>query len=326
MTLSVLIIGCGAIAGGYDENRPDGAGPLTHAGAFSRDGRFSMAACVDPDAMKRQAFARRWKIEQSFADIVDAKGTYNVISVCSPTALHGAHLQAALALKPRLIFCEKPVTYDLDEARRLVAACAEARVLLAVNHTRRWDPAVARLKQELASGQWGAVRAAQGVYNKGVLNNASHMVDLLQFLLGRFELVAAGEPVWDFWDNDPTVPAILSGPVPVTLGVAHAADYALFELSLITERGVVTMEEGGGAWRIRSAIDSPTFSGYRTLERGDWRAGTYDRAMTAAVAEIHAVLTGGGALSSTGQTALEAQALCAAIRDAALAREPRNRE
>jgi hypothetical protein len=79
------------------------------------------------------------------------------------------------------------------------------------------------------------------------------------------------------------------------------------------------MEDGGGAWRIRAATDSAVFAGYRTLERGDWRDGTYDRAMTAAVAEIHGALTGGGPLSSTGETALQAQALCAAIRDAALA-------
>lgn len=248
-------------------------------------------------------------------------GPFDIVSICSPTELHAAHLDAALALSPRLVFCEKPVTPDLAETRRLVAACESAGVLLAVNHTRRWAPDVARLREDLAAGRWGAVRAANGIYNKGALNNGAHMIDLLHFLLGPLTLVAAGKPLWDFWDADPTVPAILAtaGGATVTLGIAHAADYALFELSIITERGVVTMEDGGAHWRERSAVDSPTFPGYRALDMGERRDGEYDQAMLAAVTEIHDALTQGCPLSSTGRSAAEAQALCAAITDAALA-------
>jgi predicted dehydrogenase len=323
-TYSVLMIGCGAIAGGYDASQSANAGQLTHAGAYCGHGGYRLAACVDPDRQRRDAFAQRWSVEVACRDVEEAgiNGPFDVVSICSPTELHAEHLEAALELQPRLIFCEKPVTPNLLDTKRLVAACDAAGVLLAVNHTRRWAPDIVRLRNELASGKWGAVRAANGVYNKGALNNGSHMIDLLHFLLGPLKLVAAGAPIWDFWNDDPTVPAVLSTAegAAVTLGIAHAADYALFELSIVTERGVVGMEDGGVSWRLRSCIDSPLFPGYRGLDRGEWRSGEYDRAMLAAVTEIHAAITHGRSLASTGHSAAAAQELCAAIKAAALAR------
>ncbi len=319
----VLIIGCGAIAGGYDADRPADAGPLTHAAAFNRHGGFDLVACVDPDSAQRSAFAARWGVGAACATIEEAAahGPFDVVSICSPTAFHAAHLEAALALRPKLIFGEKPITADLADTQRLVAACEAAGVLLAINHTRRWAPDVVRLRDELAAGRWGAVRAANGVYNKGALNNGAHLIDLLHYLLGELRLVATGEPLWDHWPADPTVPAILmAGETVVTLGVAHAADYALFELAIVTERGVLVMEDGGAHWRVRPAVDSPIFRGYRALDHGDRRTGEYDRAMLGAVTEIHEALTHGRSLSSTGRSAAQAQAMCTQIITTALDR------
>jgi predicted dehydrogenase len=319
----VLIIGCGAIAGGYDADRPADSGPLTHAAAYRRHGGFELVACVDPDLAQRTAFAARWEVCAAVATIEEAAshGPFDVVSICSPTALHAAHLEAALGLRPKLIFGEKPVTSDLADTQRLVAACADAGILLAINHTRRWAPDIVRLKEELASGQWGAVRAANGVYNKGALNNGAHLIDLLHFLLGDLRLIAVGEPLWDHWTTDPTVPAILAaGEVSCTLGIAHAADYALFELAIITERGVIVMEDGGARWRVRQAVDSPIFRGYRALDRGAWPMGEYDQAMLGAVTEIHEALTQGRSLSSTGRSAARAQEMCTTIIRTALER------
>ncbi len=327
MALRVLVIGCGNIAGGFDAGRPADARPLTHAGAFAQHAGFQMTACVDPDDARRAAFQQRWSVPFGAADLAalgDAAGRFDVVSICSPTAMHAAHLDAALALKPRLIFCEKPVTPSLEETARWVERCAAAGVLLAVNHTRRWAPDVVRVAAELHDGVHGAVRSVVGTYNKGVLNNGGHLVDLLHLLLGPLELQDAGAPVWDHWPDDPTVPALLhsASGVPVHLSVAHAADYAFFEVQIVTAAGTLTMENGGQRWRRRRAVESATFKGYRSLDDGEFSAGEYDRAMTLAVQNLHAALTDGAALASTGASALQAQRLCAAIHRAALVDNP----
>lgn len=323
---SVLIVGCGNIAGGFDEGRAGDAPPLSHVGAFQRDGRFDVAACMDSNRERLREFQSRWAVPDGVAgfDDLDRARRFDVISVCSPTALHSEHLEAALRLQPRLIFCEKPVTCHVQETAEWVTRCDAARVLLAVNHSRRWAPDVERLRDELASGRWGQLRSITGHYNKGLLNNGGHMIDLLHYVLGKpLKLVAAGTPVWDFWDDDPTIPAMLETEdrVPVSLNVGNAADYALFELQLTTSKGVIAMEDGGGAWRAREAVPSPHFNGYSALDSGERSPGDYALAMSNAVGNIYASLHSGAALASTGRSALEAQRLCDHIKSAAFANQ-----
>lgn len=320
----VLIIGCGNIAGGFDAHRARNAPPLTHAGAFAQHPDFAVTACVDPDEVRCNAFQTRWGVADG-AESVEAlatdSGRFAVISICSPTNFHAAQIDAALALRPRLIFCEKPVAPRAAETRALADRCVAEGVLLAVNYTRRWAPDIVRLAKELGEGVWGEVRSAHGVYTKGVVHNGGHMVDLLHYLLGDLHFVAAGRPFFDFWDDDPSVPALLESGigVPVTLTVGRAGDYTLFELTLVTERGTITMLDGGYRWSIRTVGNSDTFAGYRSLEDIRLRDGEYSEAMRGAVSGIAAALDHGVPLASGPCNALSAQILCEIIREAALA-------
>jgi predicted dehydrogenase len=320
----VLVVGCGNIAGGFDAHRPAGEPPLTHAGAFSRHPGFRLAGCVEPNESRRTAFMTRWNVPLGFATMAQAKAhpiAASVVSICSPTLAHAADLEAALTLRPRAIFCEKPVTPSVAQTEHWTRACQDAGVLLAVNHTRRWAPDIVRLKQELEDGAWGKLRSVAGVYNKGILNNGGHLVDLVMTLAGPLRLIATGPSDHDFWPDDPTISALLeteSG-VDVAFTCGHAADYALFELQLVTQRGVLIMENGGMNWRVRKSMDSPHFAGYRSLGAAEERPGEYAQAMSAAISNLHGALAHGEPLASTGQTALQAQRVCEQIRDAARA-------
>jgi len=329
--LKVLIIGCGAIAGGYDARHGGREGIFTHAAAYRQDGHFRLAACVDPDATRRQAFRATWAVERDDPTIEQALATgtrFDIVSICSPTTQHGADLDQVLAARPALIFCEKPLAPTLAEAKHMVAACREAGVALAVNHTRRWDPAVAALRQELDAGRWGAVRAAVGVYNKGLLNNGSHMIDLLHLLLGPLRLIAVGRANADYAADDPSVPALLesTADASVQLVPTQAADYACFELQLLAQHGAVALEDGGLAWRRRQVMDSPYFPGYRLLDAGIRQPGRLGEAMTRAVANLRDHVRSGAPLASTGDSALAAQALCDEIRRRALTGDVDNQE
>lgn len=322
--LTVLIVGCGNIAGGFDMGRPPGFLPFTHAGAYARDNRFKLAACVEPDDRRRDEFMSSWSVPQGYRSIdelLEYDKAFDVISICSPTSCHGHDLEVALRLKPRLIFCEKPVTTSLEQTSHLVQACSQANIPLAVNYTRRWDPAVISLQRDMHAAQWGELRSVSGLYNKGVLNNGSHMLDLLHFLMGPMAIVKVGKPVNDYLDTDPSVPVWLEGEngVPVHLACGHAEDYALFELQLVFSGGVLSMEEGGMFWRERRRVDSDTFKGYRKLDEGIRQPGAYPRAMLMALDNIYRAVFWQAALASNGQTALAAQRLCEEIKQQACA-------
>jgi predicted dehydrogenase len=320
--LNVLIIGCGNIAGRFDEGVVGERLPLTHAGAFVADGGFRLAACVEADQHRRLDFMSRWSIPHGYANLSDLRervGEFDVVSICSPTAVHAEHLEAALQLRPRLIFSEKPVTPSVAQTTSCVEKCAAAGVLLAVNHTRRWAPDVRRLSEDLRSGHWGTLRSVVCHYNKGVMNNGGHMIDLLRALLGEVRVVGVGRPIWDFWEDDPTVTASLlsESDVPVYLNATHAGDFSYFEVQFFTSTAVIAMEDGGAHWRIRRATDSPTFRGYKSLGQSEQRPGEYARSMLNAAANIRDAVLNGATLASTGDSALSAQRVCEQIRLAA---------
>lgn len=323
-TYKVLIIGCGNMAGGYDLLQPDDALPMGHAKAFARHGGFTLSACVEPDVAKRDAFQQRWQVPAGFVSMQEVAATgvqFDVISICSPTHAHAADIQSALALKPKLIFCEKPVTSKLQQSHLAVQACADQQVLLAVNYSRRWSPQVAQFKGELADGRWGAVRSVSAVYNKGLLNNGSHMLDLLLGLFGPLHIASVGQVKHDFFGDDPTVDATLTTELglPIQLNVAHAQDYALFEMQIVTEKGVINMEDGGARWRFRQAEPSAQLAGYCFLNAGEWVESQGSYVLTGAVANIFEALQNRAPLASTGSNALDAQDLCEQIKQLALA-------
>lgn len=325
MPLRVLIVGCGNIAGRFDQGRSRSDLPYTHTGAYTHDGRFTLAACVEPNDNRRAEYMAAWDVPVGFCSIdetLDSGYKFDVISICSPTTCHAHDIEIALRLKPKLIFCEKPITTSLADTERLVAECRKANILLVVNYTRRWDTDIAKLQASINAGQWGVLRSVTGFYNKGILNNGSHMLDLLHLLVGTMDIVKVGRPIYDFFPNDPTVPVWLEGAngLPVHLVCGHAEDYAIFELQLVFSLGVLTMEDGGMFWRERRAKDSATFKGYRVLDDGLRRAGEYPRAMLQAVDNIYHAINQGKPLVSTGESALVAQRICEQIKQQAYTR------
>ena len=313
-TINVLLIGCGNIAGGFDTGRPWGSEPLTHAGAYREHGGFVLTACMEPDESRREAFVRHWNVEWGYAGLEELShhtGTFDIVSICSPTPVHETHLEVVRKLQPRLVFCEKPVTSSAAQTRHWVECLATDGILMAVNHNRRWAPDVARLREELRIGTWGTIRSVTGHYNKGILNNGSHLIDLIHFLLGPLECMSAGTPIHDAWDSDPSIPALLHcDGIPVQLCVGDARDYALFEMDIITSGGVIAMRDGGARWSIRKSIDNPHFNGYKGLSEPVHLTGQYAESMRYAIANIHATLHDGRPLESTGATALAAQQVC----------------
>ena len=65
-SLNVLIVGCGNIAGIFDHHRSDVGPPLTHAGAYSRDPRFCITACIEPVDNRRREFMERLRVPKEF--------------------------------------------------------------------------------------------------------------------------------------------------------------------------------------------------------------------------------------------------------------------
>ncbi|HET7523382.1 MAG TPA: Gfo/Idh/MocA family oxidoreductase [Acidimicrobiales bacterium] len=93
--------------------------------------------------------------------------TVDAVVVCSENARHHGHVMAALKAGCHVL-CEKPLAIDVDDAQEMVAAAAEAGLVLGVAHPVRQAPAYRHLVARAGAGQIGSLLSVLGT-NNGML-------------------------------------------------------------------------------------------------------------------------------------------------------------
>ena len=158
---------------------------------------------------------------QEFADRHGAQRAYdsaeelldddqvNAVYVATPPHLHAR--QTVLAARAgKHVLCEKPMALTTGEAREMVEACRTSGVVLTICHYQRFNARHQRVKSLVEEGAIGQVTAARinfsdrfppqpGVWHHNpeisgggpVMDLGIHCIDLLRFLCGPAESVAA---------------------------------------------------------------------------------------------------------------------------------------
>ncbi|MGY8992192.1 MAG: Gfo/Idh/MocA family protein [Rhodospirillales bacterium] len=312
--LNAVIIGCGAIAGGYDEGQSS-ADVLTHAKAYQQHPGLNLVGCVEPDQDRREQFMKAWDIKSGFSNLEEliAGGIdFDVASICTPTPHHADALEKLLNHSIKGVLCEKPLSDDLKTSSRLVEAYAKSKTPLAVNYLRRWDEALGHLKKNIADNQWGHLQTAVCHYGKGIRHNGGHMIDILQYLFGPLTPDEVFHQQTDYIDSDPTLDALLQTQTGASIKLIGTDSrlYDVFEATLTFEKGQIVLEQGMSVIRERPADDNPRFSGHRALAEGTRHESAQGQALYRAVDNLYKAVTEGATLASDGRTALAAQEVC----------------
>ena len=198
-TVGIGLVGCGTI------------GPL-HARAVAGIEGARLVAVADLRRERSEKLAAEHGVTacSSMDELLGTPGV-DLVSICTPSGTHG-ELGAQAARAGRHVVVEKPVDTTMQAARDLVEACHKAGVVLSVISQHRFDPGTQRLKATLDAGGLGRVLLAegrvwwyrsQGYYDAGswrgtyaqdggaLMNQASHYVDLLDWLIGPIESLHA---------------------------------------------------------------------------------------------------------------------------------------
>lgn len=195
----VGLLGCGRIS-------------KNHFDALRKIDGLRLVAVADIDAAR----ARRAGEEQGVAwftslDDMLAHGDVDVVTICTPSGVHSANGVAAAAAGKHVV-TEKPMSLTLAQADALVQACDAAGVHLFVVKQNRLNPPIQLLKRAVDKNRFGRIYMAnvtvrwqrpQEYYDAeswrgtwefdggAFMNQASHYVDLVQWLVGPVETVMA---------------------------------------------------------------------------------------------------------------------------------------
>lgn len=267
MSHAVLLVGLGQIGMGYDLQLEPGR-VYTHARAFSSHPAFRLAAAVDLDPERRARFSAAYGVP-AYATLEQAcaADAVDVLVIATPTAQHADTLGAALALcQPRAVLCEKPLAYAPDQARAMVALCAQRGVALYVNYPRRSDLAVVEVGRRIEAGQIAGPLKGVAWYSKGFLNNGSHFFNLLEGWLGPMldaQLLERGRE-WDGVDPEPDV-RVRFARGSVLFVAAWEEAYSHYTIELMSPSGRLRYEKRGTQVQWQAACSDPEFPGYTVL-------------------------------------------------------------
>jgi predicted dehydrogenase len=177
-----------------------------HAGAARSAGaRVVALASSSPASAGRAAASLGVETAHESVDDLVTDPDVDVVHVCSPNATHAPVALAALAAGKHVV-CEKPLATSGAEAEELVEAARAGRLVGAVPFVYRYHPMVREARARVAAGEVGRVLSVRGSYlqdwlldsddvdwrvdsaaggpSRAFADIGSHLVDLLEFVLG----------------------------------------------------------------------------------------------------------------------------------------------
>ncbi|SAL36218.1 oxidoreductase [Caballeronia sordidicola] len=141
----------------------------------------------------------------------------DMVVITTPHAFHANQVMQAASYRKH-VFCEKPLSLTLADARACALACRSAGVRLGIGHERRFEAALRAASALVRRGELGKIMHAEGSFSHDKLANLSnenwrlkeaayvplplsgtgiHMTDLFADLLGGITEVYASSPLRD---------------------------------------------------------------------------------------------------------------------------------
>lgn len=167
--------------------------PYSHAAAIAAIPNAEVVAVCDLVPAAVTAFVEQWGATwpalRTYHDAATmlANEEIDILSVCTPDDRHADLVIAAAERGIPAIMCEKPLATTLADADRMIAAIEHHGTLVAVEHTRRWDPYFHRVKEIIDAGLIGEVRTIVGTLHGDramLFRNGTHIVDLICYYAG----------------------------------------------------------------------------------------------------------------------------------------------
>lgn len=303
------MVGAGRIGALYDS--PGDALTLTHCHAYANSPRFELAGVVDSDPNAARTAASRWATA-GYTSLAHAlsEAKPDVVSVCTPAAGRREVVEAVVASRPRFVFLEKPIASDHSDAGAVAAAISGSGVDCMVNYPRLFDPAVVEVADRAAAGGYGPLISGVACYSKGLRNNGSHLITLVQRVAGEIREGALLEQRADFRDEDPSASVLLrlsSGASFFLVAVDERA-YSIVDVTFFFRDARVHFRNFGLEVCVSVPRNDPVFPGYRDLESQDAYAPTgLGHSLDRAVHQIAQRLDDGTPFASDLANAMQAE-------------------
>ena len=293
--LKAAVIGLGNIGFQFDMD-PLRKGTWSHVSAYSKCKKTVLAGAVETDKDKRLIFKKHFRGDVPVFQTVDElmkNIAPDVVSICTPTRTHCRILKRLVKYPVKAIFCEKPIAETADDAAEMVRICQKHGIILAVNHTRRWDDNYLFVKKCIHDGKIGNVKAVNAFYTGQIFNIGTHLFDTIRMLIQKDALVVSGIcPNINNPDPDVSGWIEFESGIPCTIITTGRKRDIVFEIDIIGEEGRARITQNGERVEMHSFVTSESYSDYRELLSKPVRAASKRDRFIEAINDICLVVEG----------------------------------
>ena len=124
----------------------------------------SLVAIVDSNIEVAKQKKKELGIEKVFSNIDEALewGKFDAVVIVTPTFTH-KDVAIKVSNEGKHIFCEKPISIKIDDAKEMISFAEKNNVLLQVGFMRRFDPPYRHAKEIIEDGKLGEVMIIKSV-------------------------------------------------------------------------------------------------------------------------------------------------------------------
>ncbi len=296
---------------------------VSHAAALALLPDADLVAVCDlvPELLEdfKTVWAREWPDAATYTDYGEmlARESLDIVGVVTSDHRHADIVVDAVAAGVKGVMCEKPLATTLEDADRMIRACAERGVPIHVNHTRRWNPLMHKVRDDVRAGLIGplnAVIAYHGGTRAMMFRNGTHIIDAVCFFAESeparvFARLEDGFEHWDRYrgdggklpENDPGAAGMVlfRNGITALYNCSKGTSAVSHMVHLMGTKGEVRVSMNG-----HDAVAVTELEGSRESVTRSLHAAPYQvQSMPAAYAELIDVIENGGEGVSTAAEA-----------------------
>ena len=167
------LIGCGGIS-------------YRHAQAYLEQGNVDIVAACDINNENLNKVCDEFDISARYPDhetLLNEKDI-DLVSVCTYPKAHAEQTIASAKAGAKAVLCEKPMCLGLGEADHMIKTCRENGTKLVIAHRHRQNPNFTKARELVAEGAIGEPRLIWCYLTSAIIDNGTHIVDMMRYLLG----------------------------------------------------------------------------------------------------------------------------------------------
>ena len=180
--MSTILIGLGDVGAKYDLKNNH---RTSHIKSLSGIEKYNLNLVVDINK-KNEAIAKRYKVPflSSISKLNKSKIKDSLIVLSVPTIHHLKVFKFLSKLGIKKILFEKPIGKNLFETQKIIEICKKKKIRIYTNYFRRNLKIFSLIRNILKQKRIGEIVGGKFEYDKYILNNGCHAIDLLNYLFG----------------------------------------------------------------------------------------------------------------------------------------------